>query len=181
MITRSLPAVTPLPAMQMWAPTQQNSMVDDETELRNIPYMANEDKKFISELKKLYKDVDVGGEYDDYLLDGTFMELVNALIPYQKAGNSEEVHGSSSDTNIGATGGNDADSRNDAKPFPSDDIFLAISKKFPNKGTADELRERYTSKKGNLNDKIYFKYFQYFPIDIFNYLNRRMSLQMMMG
>lgn len=148
-ITRLLPAVTPLPAVQMWAPTQQNCMVDDETELQNIPYMANADEKFIKELKKLYNNsVDVGGEYDDYLLDGTFMELVNALIPYQNAGTSEEVHGSSSDTNIGATGGNDADPRNDSKPFPCDDIFSAISKRFPDKGTADELRERYTSNKG---------------------------------
>lgn len=117
----SMPAVTPLPTMQMWTPTQQNYMVDDETELQNIPYLPDEDKKFIKELKKMYNDeVDVGGEYDDYLLDETFMNLVNAMIPYQSGGASS-----------------------DSDPFPCLGIFKAISKKFPNKGSADDLHERY--------------------------------------
>lgn len=120
-LTQSIPAVAPLPPMQMWTPTQQNYMVDDETELPNIPYLQTEDKKFIKELKKMYNDaVDVGGEYDEYLLDENFLSLVNAMIPYQ----------------------NDSTSNN-SDPFPCLGIFKAISKQFPNKGTADDLHERY--------------------------------------
>lgn len=120
--------------MQMWTPTQQNIMVDDEMKLSNIPYLGDNkidtSKKFLNELRKMYNGyVDCGGEYDHNLLDSKFMELVNAVLPYQEdTDNSDE-----------AVGDNAVE-----KPFPCDDIFKAISKQFPDKGNAKELRERYT-------------------------------------
>lgn len=143
-VTRHLlPAVKPLPTMHNWEPTQQHILVDDEKELRNIPYMGDEmiDETFIKELRELYGGwVDVGGEYDDYLNNAAFIELVNALIPLQN--DSNEITSVSTAEDIGAIGGEEAEPKNDKNQFPCHDIFKAISKRFPNKGTPDELHER---------------------------------------
>ncbi|XP_058986599.1 histone-lysine N-methyltransferase E(z) isoform X2 [Musca domestica] len=201
-------AVTPIPTMYTWAPTQQNFMVEDETVLHNIPYMGDEvldkDGKFIEELIKNY-DGKVHGDKDpSFMDDSIFVELVHALMrTYPKE--IEEITGAplkievikndeikdmqknedkDASTSEKEKNEKQIDSENDVKdakileegekiiaeknsndekdiasgestektttdnlteklPFPPPIIFQAISSNFPDKGTSQELKEKY--------------------------------------
>ncbi|XP_030372222.1 histone-lysine N-methyltransferase E(z) isoform X1 [Scaptodrosophila lebanonensis] len=183
-------AVTPIPTMYTWAPTQQNFMVEDETVLHNIPYMGDEvldkDGKFIEELIKNY-DGKVHGDKDpSFMDDAIFVELVHALMRTQ---NKELEETATTATTKGTSGsatkptteedeieqkpeavatietaalgevkveeaedtaaGESQDKKPNVEevkeklPFPVPIIFQAISANFPDKGTAQELKEKY--------------------------------------
>lgn len=191
-------AVTPIPTMYTWAPTQQNFMVEDETVLHNIPYMGDEvldkDGKFIEELIKNY-DGKVHGDKDpSFMDDAIFVELVQALMrSYSKELEEATSPGGSvksetlvkikkgdeenEDVDIEAEDKKDVSKKDEKKeqpedepekkekeeeqtgeagsdvkppvedvkdklPFPAPIIFQAISANFPDKGTAQELKEK---------------------------------------
>ncbi|EDW19526.1 histone-lysine N-methyltransferase E(z) isoform X2 [Drosophila mojavensis] len=180
-------AVTPIPTMYTWAPTQQNFMVEDETVLHNIPYMGDEvldkDGKFIEELIKNY-DGKVHGDKDpSFMDDAIFVELVHALMRSHNKDLEEPTATSSVKTETATTSKVKEEDEKDVTPaisepttevssaveddkeesanadvsdtkgkvekvkeklpFPAPIIFQAISANFPDKGTAQELKEKY--------------------------------------
>ncbi|XP_055906343.1 histone-lysine N-methyltransferase E(z) [Eupeodes corollae] len=148
-------AVTPIPTMYTWAPTQQNFMVEDETVLHNIPYMGDEvldqDGKFIEELIKNY-DGKVHGDKDPSFMDDTiFIELVHALMKNYSEDNEEGTESSAKpdedvvkDPEVKDEKPKDTISSAVEKlAFPRPIIFHAISANFADKGTPQELKEKY--------------------------------------
>uniref|UniRef100_A0A6B2EH57 [histone H3]-lysine(27) N-trimethyltransferase n=1 Tax=Phlebotomus kandelakii TaxID=1109342 RepID=A0A6B2EH57_9DIPT len=182
---RTINAVTPIPTMYTWVPTQQNFMVEDETVLHNIPYMGDEvldqDGTFIEELIKNYDGKVHGDKEGSFIDDAIFVELVNALTQYVEKDDDKEVVEKKAEPRElrNKAGAGDEkpkiekevevkikreldeepcsssglkkelqvnvkkESADPATPFPPPVIFQAISQQFPDKGTAQELKEKY--------------------------------------
>ncbi|XP_045450633.1 histone-lysine N-methyltransferase E(z) [Melitaea cinxia] len=162
---RIINSVNPIPTMYTWAPTQKNFMVEDETVLHNIPYMGDEvldqDGTFIEELIKNYDGKVHGDKEGGFIDDQLFVDLVHALVAYQtkdevaEERKERELRNSKEEKEKEAAKDQkdkdkDKEESNDGekkivfeKQFPIFTIFQAISSQFPDKGTAQELREKY--------------------------------------
>uniref|UniRef100_A0A667GSM1 [histone H3]-lysine(27) N-trimethyltransferase n=1 Tax=Lynx canadensis TaxID=61383 RepID=A0A667GSM1_LYNCA len=134
----TLNAVASVPIMYSWSPLQQNFMVEDETVLHNIPYMGDEvldqDGTFIEELIKNYD-----GKYTGIEVSHVFNLLEKGAKALREILNLLAFLSSFFPSLFPDT---DKESRPPRK-FPSDKIFEAISSMFPDKGTAEELKEKY--------------------------------------
>ncbi|XP_013134568.1 PREDICTED: histone-lysine N-methyltransferase E(z) isoform X2 [Papilio polytes] len=160
---RIINSVNPIPTMYTWAPTQKNFMVEDETVLHNIPYMGDEvldqDGTFIEELIKNYDGKVHGDKEGGFIDDQLFVDLVHALMTYQT---KDEVAEERKERELrNSKEEKDKDTSKEGKEkeieevkdgekkavvdkqFPIFTIFQAISSQFPDKGTAQELREKY--------------------------------------
>ena len=75
-------SVQPMPTMYSWAEIGQNFLAEDETVLHNIPYVPDEDLKFIEELLDNYDNKLHSDKTQPTITDDVLVEVVDGLLKY---------------------------------------------------------------------------------------------------
>lgn len=75
-------SVQPMPTMYSWAEIGQNFLAEDETVLHNIPYVPEEDLKFIEELLDNYDNKLHSDKKQPTITDDVLLEVVDGLLKY---------------------------------------------------------------------------------------------------
>ncbi|KAJ8913638.1 hypothetical protein NQ315_007355 [Exocentrus adspersus] len=131
---RMMRSVAPLPNYYLWSSIQHNFMTQDEKVLHNIPYLGDkfqkQDKVFLKELLHNYEDK-VHGECSPGLLDdATMVELINALAKPSTTGRWP---------------------RKRKRSFPDATLFEAVAQVFPEKGDAEDVKDKYIKLSSNVD------------------------------
>lgn len=75
-------SVQPMPTMYSWAELGKNFLADDETVLHNIPFVPDEDLKFIEELLDNYEHKVHSDKEQPTITDEVLLEVIDALLKY---------------------------------------------------------------------------------------------------
>lgn len=122
-----MPEVEALPRMTMWAQTSHSVLVEDATELHNVPYLRKTDRNFIKKLIRMYGGYQHGDNEANLLDDEIFVKVVEKLTDHERM----------CDVDKKAAGPLDNDQQ-----FPSLKIFTDISRFLSDKGSPDNLKMR---------------------------------------